>query len=270
MRTIVQISDLHFGRHSSTVAEDLLASVNENAPDLVALSGDFTQRAGHAEFAEARRFLNRIAAPKLVVPGNHDMPLYNVLGRFLTPFENYNHYISPLGVPSSFFRDEEVAVLGLNTARRLTRKNGRVSLEQMGEIRRVFGAVPPGVFKALVTHHPLGVPRGAAALELAGRSIMALETIAAAGVHVLLSGHHHRALSGDIATEFGCNNSVMILHAGTAISNRTRGAEGNTYNLVRIAGETLSISVLEWSQGRGFRESRRAAYRFQDNCWRPE
>jgi 3',5'-cyclic AMP phosphodiesterase CpdA len=153
------MSDLHFGRHDLTVMEDLLTSVNDNRPDLVALSGDFTQRARHAEFAEARRFLDRISQPKLVVPGNHDVPLYNMFARFLTPFAKYDHYVSPVGHPASFFHDGEIAILGLNTARSFTRKNGRVSIEQIAQIGRVFRDVPLKTFKALVTHHPLGIHR---------------------------------------------------------------------------------------------------------------
>jgi 3',5'-cyclic AMP phosphodiesterase CpdA len=269
MRTIAQISDLHFGRHRHTVAEDLLASVTEHRPDLVALSGDFTQRARHTEFAEARRFLERIAQPKLVVPGNHDVPLFDLLGRFLTPFAKYDQYVSPAGVPACFFVDDEIAVLGLNTARRFKRKNGRVSVEQVAEIRRVFGEVPRAVFKALVTHHPLGNPGGEGRPELAGRSVLALEAIAGAGVHLLLSGHHHRAVSGDVGTRVGCKSSVLILHAGTAISTRTRDADGNTYNLVRIAGDRLAISVMGWEAGRGFREIRAVSYVFGEQRWRP-
>jgi 3',5'-cyclic AMP phosphodiesterase CpdA len=273
MRTLAQISDLHFGRHSSSLAEDLLASVNEARPDLVALSGDFTQRARHAEFADARRFLDRIAAPKLVVPGNHDVPLWNLFARFLTPLAKYNRYVSPLGLPDCLFRDEEMAVLGLNTARRFTRKDGRVSLEQIARIRRVFCEVPRGILKALVTHHPLGFPHGAAPRELAGRSLLALEAVAAAGVHLLLSGHHHRAASGDIlradaGVELGGHRSVLILHAGTAISTRTRGREGNSYNLVRIAGERVSIDVMAWAAGRGFEAGRSVAYLLRDDRWR--
>jgi 3',5'-cyclic AMP phosphodiesterase CpdA len=267
MRTIAQISDLHFGRHRLTVAEDLLASVTENRPDLVAFSGDFTQRARHAEFAEARRFLDRIAQPKLVVPGNHDIPLYDLFGRFLTPFAKYDHYVSPTGVPGSLFADDEIAVFGLNTARSFKRKNGRVSVEQIADIRRVFSEVPRAVFKALVTHHPLGNPAGMARPELAGRSVLALEAIAGAGVHLLLSGHYHKALSGEVAMQVG-KSSVLILHAGTAISTRTRDADGNTYNLVRIAGERLAISVMGWEAGRGFREIRAASYVFDEQRWR--
>ena len=239
MRTIAQISDLHFGRHSHEVAEDLLASVNQNRPHLVAISGDFTQRARHAEFAEARRFLARIAQPILLIPGNHDVPFYNLVARFLTPFGKYNHYLAPAGLPSAFFHDHKLAVLGLNTARSFTRKNGRVSIDQIAQIGRVFRDLPREIFKVLVTHHPLGLPTGASSLELAGRSRLALAAIAEAGIQLLLSGHHHRALTGELATEVGGDGSILIVHAGTAISPRIRGAEGNSYNVIDIDGDQV-------------------------------
>jgi 3',5'-cyclic AMP phosphodiesterase CpdA len=268
MRNIAQISDLHFGRHSLSVAEDLLASVNENHPHLVALSGDFTQRARHAEFAEARRFLDRIPQPKLVVPGNHDIPLYNVFVRFLTPLSKFHRYVTPVGHSGSFFRDDEIAVLGLNTARGFSRKNGRISLQQIAQIGSVFRDVPGGVFKILVTHHPLAVPSGNALLDLAGRSRLALQAIANAGVHLLLSGHHHRALSGSFA-EMEDGGSVLVLHAGTAISTRIRG-EGNSYNLIHVDKEQVSVRVMEWAAGDGFREKTNATYVFGEGRWRPK
>jgi 3',5'-cyclic AMP phosphodiesterase CpdA len=267
MRTIAQISDLHFGRHDCTVMEDLLTSVNDNRPDLVAVSGDFTQRARHAEFVEARRFLDRILQPKLVVPGNHDVPLYNVLARLLRPLTKYDNYILPVGYPANFFHDDEIAVLGLNTTRRFNRKNGRVSMAQIAQIGRVFRDVPQETFKVLVTHHPLGTPSGEAPLKLAGRSRVALQAIANAGVHLLLSGHHHRALSGSIA-DIGGRGSVLVLHAGTAISTRLRGGEGNTYNLIQIAKERVSIRLMEWKTGQGFHENRIMSYVFNELRWR--
>jgi 3',5'-cyclic AMP phosphodiesterase CpdA len=268
MRKIAQLSDLHFGRHSLKVMEDLLTSVNEHRPDLVVFSGDFTQRARSAEFAEARHFLNRLSQPKLVVPGNHDVPLYNVFARFLYPFKKYNHYVAPVGHPSSFFSDDEIAILGLNTARRFTRKNGRISLSQVSEIGRTFRDLPHGIFKALVTHHPLGVPSGEGPVELVGRSRLALKSIADVGVRLLLSGHHHRALSGDM-THMGGEGSVLVVHAGTAISSRIRAEDGNTYNLISIDSERVSVSVMESVAGHGFREKCATHYMFQHGQWLP-
>jgi 3',5'-cyclic AMP phosphodiesterase CpdA len=269
MRTIAQISDLHFGRHSAAAAEDLLASLRAAEPDLVVVSGDLTQRARRAEFIQARLFLDRISQPKLVVPGNHDMPLYDLFRRFMTPFAKYRHYISPVGLAGDLFRDEEIVVLGLNTARRFTHKSGRISMAQISQIRRIFSDAPRELFKALATHHPLGFPRDERPLELAGRSGPALEAIAAAGVHLLMSGHHHRALSGDMEIGMAARGSVLILHAGTAISTRVRGAEGNSYNLISVAGNRLSVSVMARLADGGFCESRVLSFRLQEGRWQP-
>jgi 3',5'-cyclic AMP phosphodiesterase CpdA len=265
MRRIAHISDLHFGRHSTPMAEALLASVNDSSPHLIALSGDFTQRARQEEFAEARRFLDRLPQPKLLVPGNHDVPLYNVFSRFLRPFTKYDRHFAALGQPANFFRDEEIAALGINTARSFTRKNGRVSIEQMKQIGDVFREIPGSLFKVLVTHHPLAFPIGAPSLELAGRATRALEIIKSAGVHLLLSGHHHRALSGSNA-EVGADGSILVLHAGTAISTRTRGGEGNSYNMLDIAGETVAVRLMEFSSDQ-FKEKRIDRFSFDGKRW---
>jgi 3',5'-cyclic AMP phosphodiesterase CpdA len=259
MRTIVHLSDLHFGRHCHDAVEDLVEFTARSGADLVVVSGDFTQRARRSEFDEANRFLKRIEAPKLLIPGNHDVPLYNLMQRYLKPFEKYNSYIHPLGQTAGFFRDEQIAVLGLNTARRFTRKNGRLSLVQIEQIREFFSDLPPGICKILATHHPIGIPSGGLSIELAGRSLLALETIGKAGVHVLLSGHHHQAVSGPLI-EIGEGRSPLIVHAGTAISTRTRGNEANSFNLIRIAGDKIEIEVLKWMPGMGFRESKLSNY----------
>jgi 3',5'-cyclic AMP phosphodiesterase CpdA len=269
VRTIAQISDLHFGRHDPVIVNDLLTSLNHHRPDLVVLSGDFTQRARHAEFEQARRFIDLISPPKIVVPGNHDMPLYDVVARFMRPFAKYDHYVLPTGHLDGLFVDDELAVLGLNTARRLTRKNGRLSLAQIAEIERVFRDIPERKSKVLVTHHPLALPGVEEGFELAGRSLLALNAIRKSGVHVLLSGHHHRALSGGSADTAG-RASVLIVYAGTAISTRTRGAEKNSFNLIDVAADRVSIRVMEWVKGPGFAPIRVQSYGLSEGAWHPE
>lgn len=246
--------------------EALLGSLVDARPDLVVVSGDFTQRARHVEFAEARRFLDRISIPKLVTPGNHDVPLYNLFSRYFTPFRKYDHYIAPLDQPLGFFQDNEIGVLGLNTARRFTRKNGRLSQLQIATIRRVFDPIPQEATRVIVTHHPLAVPGAGERLELAGSAEDALKAIADAGVHLLLSGHHHQALSGPIA-EIGGAGAVLIVHAGTAISTRTRGLGGNSYNLISIDGRTISVRVMAWAKATGFLDLSSASYAFNGTNW---
>ena len=260
MTTIAQISDLHFGRQSNAVLESLLASLAQSSPDLVVISGDLTQRARVSEFAAARQFLDRIAAPKLVVPGNHDLPLYNLAARLLRPLRHYDRYIEPLNQPAGFYNDGALAVLGLNTSRRLARKNGRLSLAQIAGIKRLFADVGPGAFKAVVTHHPVAAAEGAG-LELAARSGPALEALASAGVKLLMSGHHHVASSSE-RIEMTTRRSLLIVHAGTAISTRLRGGEGNSYNLIRIEADCATVQILEASGDRGFQIRKEGRYTF--------
>jgi len=83
---LLQISDPHFGTEDPGAVEALVPLVHEKRPGLVVLSGDITQRARRGQFEAARRFLDRLPAAALVViPGNHDIPLFNVFGRLLRP-----------------------------------------------------------------------------------------------------------------------------------------------------------------------------------------
>src|SRR4051812_2596140 len=128
MRTIAHISDLHFGRLDRSVAEGLVADLAERKPSLLVVSGDFTQRAREGQFRAAAEYLKRLPQPQLVVPGNHDVPLYDVVARFFSPLAGYRRIISSDLRP--LYRDEEMLVLGVNTARSFTHKSGWISEEQ--------------------------------------------------------------------------------------------------------------------------------------------
>lgn len=156
MRKIVHISDLHFGRIDPIIIEALLEELQQQSPDLVIVSGDITQRARVGQFSAARRFLESIPYPKLTVPGNHDIPLYNIGRRFLSPLGRYKHYINEDLSPS--YIDNEMAVFGLNTAHPFTWINGRVSRSQTTQLCSRISEVPSGLFKTVVTHHPFIPP----------------------------------------------------------------------------------------------------------------
>jgi 3',5'-cyclic AMP phosphodiesterase CpdA len=123
--------------------------------------------------------------------------------------------------------------------------------------------------KALVTHHPLSSPIDAAPVALAGRSTLALEAIVSLRVHLLLSGHHHRSTSGAPA-EIETGGSILVVHAGTATSTRTRGGEANSYNLLAIEQGRLTLGILAWSVEDGFMEQARATYSYNEHSWRRE
>ncbi|MEA2824243.1 MAG: hypothetical protein QOF03_725 [Alphaproteobacteria bacterium] len=260
MRRIAHISDLHFGRHDPRKVAALLKSLAENPAHLVAVSGDITQRARNSEFAEARHYLDRIAAPVLVVPGNHDVPLYDLRRRFFKPFGKFNRHIAPTGVDECIYSDEEMVVLGLNTARRFSWKNGRVSWDQMAHIRQIFSHLPAERWKIVMTHHPVAAAHGEARVELAGRSMLALRALADVGVHLLLSGHHHHPASGEAHAELLLSGSVLVVHAGTAVSTRTRGLAGNSYNLIELEPGSATVKIMAWS-GDAFTEIQKTRYK---------
>jgi 3',5'-cyclic AMP phosphodiesterase CpdA len=233
MRTIVHLSDLHFGRVETDVLDPLAASVAEARPDVVAVSGDLTQRARSSQFKEAREFLDRLPrVPQIVVPGNHDVPLWNAYRRFARPLEKFRRYISEEHEP--FYADEEIAILGVNTARSLTVKYGRINERQVARIRELFCEIGEGVTKVVVTHHPFDLPEGYDEAEIVGRARMAMETLAACGADVLLAGHLHVAHTGHTAKRYRiAGHSALVVQAGTATSSRVRG-EANSFNVVRV------------------------------------
>src|SRR6266852_558933 len=143
MRSIVHLSDIHFGRVDAAVVGPLIEAINQIAPDVVAVSGDLTQRARSDQFKEARAFLDALPRPQIVVPGNHDIPLHNVFLRFAQPLKQYRLYITDEMRP--FYADDEIAILGVNTARSLTIKGGRINKAQVAWLREKFCAFGPDV-----------------------------------------------------------------------------------------------------------------------------
>src|SRR5471032_2619112 len=177
MRTIVHLSDLHFGRVDQQLLRPLQQLVDRLAPDVVVVSGDLTQRAKTEEFKAARAFLDTLPGPQIVVPGNHDIPLYNVASRFLAPLRKYTRYVTLDLTPE--YVDEEIAVLGINTARSLTFKDGRVNREQIAQIGTRLVALSPALTRIIVSHHPFDLPDQLGEDNLVARAPQAMAAFAA-------------------------------------------------------------------------------------------
>src|SRR3712207_5099719 len=148
MRTLIHLSDLHFGRVDQTLLGPLRDLVHSIAPDVVVVSGDLTQRAKAEQFEEARAFLDTLPGPQIVVPGNHDISLYNVFRRFVKPLDRFKRYITPDLDP--MYADDEIAVVGVNTARSLTIKDGRLNKEQVAGIRAQLEGLDPKITRIVV------------------------------------------------------------------------------------------------------------------------
>ena len=268
MTRIVHLSDLHFGAHDEQLVEAVGQSVDKLKPTLVVISGDFTQRARTEQFEEACRFLDRLRESGhevLGVPGNHDVPLYDVLRRFLSPLARYRRFIDDTLCP--FVELTGVAVLGINTARSLTFKDGRISEEQVEFIRETFVRTDPDAMRVLVTHHPLfAVPVGDELERAVGRHELALDAIEEAGVDILLAGHAHHASTHDASELVTRSGGALVIQAGTATSTRVREQE-QSFNTIDIADGSATITVHAWN-GDEFRANDAQRYEREEGRWR--
>jgi 3',5'-cyclic AMP phosphodiesterase CpdA len=239
VRTVAHLSDLHFGAADRALVRALVSCMREMSPDAVAVSGDLTQRARRAQFREAREFLDALALPLVVVPGNHDVPLYNIAARFLFPLAGYRRHITRERHPA--LDDEELLILGADTTRTLTIKDGGLRPAVVERLVARLEHAPPGAVKIVVCHHPFD--------GVSGR--LAMERLVASGADIFLTGHLHLSYAGHTAVRYGtADRSAIVVEAGTATSVRGRG-EANAFNLLRVERDRVSAERFEWIAERG-------------------
>lgn len=244
MTSIVHLSDLHFGEAGARGEEELLHAVASLEPDLVAISGDLTHAGRAREFAEAARFVRRLPAPWLAVPGNHDVPAHNLLERFFFPTRRFRRFMGPTRTPVHV--SEGLRALGLNTARpwdlSWNWSHGRLSRRQIRVIGRALAGSPTDGARILVVHHPFFVPDRMPAFRAIANGSAALAALVAARVEIVLAGHLHRGFwKVHRAAMEGGARSVLVVQASTALSGRTRD-EPNAFNHLRIDGDSLRLT----------------------------
>lgn len=241
MSRILHLSDPHFGTVDDRLVQPFLDLAHRLKPDLCVISGDLTQRARTGEFRAARDFLALLPGPVLLVPGNHDMPLENLLMRLLAPFAGYRRAFGPDTQPQ--VRLADAVVQGVNTANPLVWKSGRLRRSSVARLRQAFAAAPLGHWRVVVMHHaPVPAADGTPA-DIAAPA-HALSALAAAGADVVLSGHTHMPHTGFAETAAG----VLFLQVGTALSTRLKTG-ANDLALVTLG--TGQITVESWTSPPG-------------------
>lgn len=262
MKRLAQISDLHFGRTDPTIVAALVDELNAQPFDLVIISGDFTQKAGRREFLEAKAFLGRLTAPLFMVPGNHDIPPYNLAERFVYPFRRYKRYISTDLEPC--WQDDEIAVIGINTVRRWRLERnwsyGSVNQTQIDRVAEQLKALPPHLFRIVVGHHPFLPPEYAPETRTVLRAERALAVFDENRVGLVLAGHLHRGYARFLKPVMAEGEAVgaeekpaegtqahrlMVAQAGSAVSTRLRD-EPNAYNFITVADGAAEIESRVW------------------------
>jgi 3',5'-cyclic AMP phosphodiesterase CpdA len=239
MTTLLHISDTHFGTEQSPVVEALVALAEARRPDVLVFSGDVTQRARAAQFDAARRFCERLRiAQMLVLPGNHDVPLFNLAARLWRPYGGYLRVFGPQLEPELDLPD--MLLIGVNTTRALRHKDGEVSGAQSDRVaRRLREArlTRSGQLRVVVTHQPAAVVRPGDVHDRLHGGPQALAAWRDAGADLVLGGHIHlpyavEASAAVDAQPAQTHTPLWCVQAGTAVSARVRHGTRNSVNLI--------------------------------------
>jgi 3',5'-cyclic AMP phosphodiesterase CpdA len=263
MRRIAHLSDLHFGTETPAVLEQLGRSVRAFEPHLVVVTGDLTQRARASQFRSARRFLDGLPSPQLIIPGNHDIaPLYQPLHRMFAPYSRYHHFITR-ELDGAFY-DDELLVMALSSVQPFRWKEGSISqrqLEWVSEYSQRF----PTQLRILAAHHPLVEAETARPTRRLRRHSALMSVLDSANIAVCLSGHLHKSFSGLAVTPLDEAGSVLAVHASTAASTRLRGHQ-NAYNQLTLDGIRLRVDAVAFD-GTSFRQLVSSAYERHAGVW---
>ena len=235
---IVQLSDSHFGTVRPGVAEGLLQTIHDLAPDLIIFSGDITQRARHEQFAEARRFVDRLPpAPLIAVPGNHDIPLFNIFGRVFLPYANFKRLFK--SEVEKDFDNGDISVIGLNSTSRWRHIQGRLEIDRLRH--RLTKAHQPRSFRIAAFHHPMDCGRAPDDKNLLRGRNKIMPIFAEHHIDLILGGHIHDPFVTLSTRRYPqLSRSMVIGVAGTCTSWRTRADAPNSFNLIELERREVS------------------------------
>ncbi len=264
MKRLLHLSDLHFGRDRPELLDPLIEQVNGLAPDLVAISGDLTQRARDWQFMRAREMIDRIKAPCLVVPGNHDTPLDNLFERVLMPWRRYRKWISCDLEPQ--IHDTDWSVVGVNSVNPLGWQRGRFSLGDIRRVQTCFAQTPEDAYRIVVAHHPLEHQPGETKRLTRGAQHARAE-LSRIGTDIILSGHLHSWYADTFAMVPDQTPAVLQIHVGTSLSDRLRGEE-NDFNLLTLKRSAVRVDRYACRSDRsGYDLSRTVYFSRTDMGW---
>jgi 3',5'-cyclic AMP phosphodiesterase CpdA len=248
MTTLLHISDLHFGTEQPLVVDALLALSWEKKPDVLVVSGDITQRATPTQFSSARAFCDRLGiAHMLVLPGNHDIPLYNLFARLVRPYAAYQQAFGSVLEPA--LTTPTLRLVTVNTTRWWRHKDGEVSRTQIVRVCEQLSRATPQQLRVVVVHQPIHVLRPQDEHDRLHGWQSAVRAWAAAGADIVMGGHIHLPYVCELSsTASGLSRRLWCVQAGTAVSSRIRREAPNSVNLLEFApaADGVRCSVERW------------------------
>lgn len=263
MTRLIHLTDLHFGLHRADLVEPMLDEIRAINPDLVVVSGDLTQRGLAPQYAQAMAFLRSLGLTFMVIPGNHDIPAYNPLMRMLAPFAPFRQGASDDLTPA--LRVGSLRLFGINTVDQFRWRRGRVRTAQIDRICQALRDGPDNVTNILVAHHPFEEPPGFQRGETRGARV-AMERLAEAGLHVILSGHLHHWVAG-LGIAGRTTRPLLQMQTGTALCSRARERD-HGFALMDFDADWLTVTP--WIVNEAtlrFEPQARSAYARRDGQW---
>lgn len=259
MTVLLQVSDPHFGTERAEVVDALERFAHTLRPDALLLSGDITQRATSAQFEAARAFVARLRVPAvLAIPGNHDIPLFNLAARLFAPYARFRQAFGDALEPT--FETADVCVLALNTTRWYRHEDGAVSAAQIDKIARRLEATTPAQWRIVVVHQPVAVTRPEDRGNLLHGREAALRRWAAAGADLVVGGHIHLPFVLPLRERWpDLARPMWAVQAGTAVSDRVRADAGNSVNVIRVGAAPRRCSVERWDHSAALQRFERVA-----------
>lgn len=262
MTRLALIADLHFGTEMEDLLPHLLTAIETARPDHVVIAGDFVQRARAAHFEPARAFIDRLPVPWISVPGNHDIPLYNIAARLLWPRAAYRRYITHDTEPT--IQTDNVRLIGIDTTDPRRVQRGRIDQAQ---IERVSAEIKKddGRLTVIIAHHPFHHNPEVEKTLMRGAA-HALEAWSDCGPHVILSGHLHSFLVEPFVTRKGAGQTLQI-HCGSSASTRHRG-NPNDLAILDISGSGVDITRHTFAPAKGFTQQAHYSYAVTPSGWK--
>lgn len=235
---LFHLSDIHFGLEDRRALAWVEQCIAREKPHAVAITGDLTMRARHREFDAANAWIAALKVPVTVEVGNHDMPYFNLIERFLTPYKRFDRIERMLEVELDL---PGLAIVPLKTATRAQWRfpwsNGWVTRRALEETLAAIDAHPRGTRILVAAHHPL-TERSPTGKRLTIDGTRAMEVLAGRGVAAVLSGHVHDPFDLTVDTAAG---PLRMIGAGT-LSRRIRSTPPS-FNEIILDGEEIRVTA---------------------------
>ncbi|WP_179957620.1 metallophosphoesterase family protein [Exilibacterium tricleocarpae] len=247
---VVQLSDTHFGRENPVVVDALRRCLQAQSPDLLLVSGDITQRARGGQFRAAGNFLADLPAPRVLsIPGNHDIPLYNLVARLLWPYRGYCRVLGDELEPA--YISDTLCVICVNTVRRYRHAGGCINVAQIEQVGESLSVAPASAIKVVVAHHPFAVMLPSDVKHRVRGATAALRAWSRQGVDLLLGGHIHYPFMAPLREHVtGLKGDPWVVQAGTAVSRRVRSGMPNSFVRLQLDGGRAGVCLQRWDYSR--------------------